>query len=299
MQALLAGGSMRLYAISAQNMVQQAKELHGLSRVCTAALGRQLMATAMMAMQLKHEDERLTTILNGGGLMGNLVCTGSYGAIVKGYVANPEVELPPNKAGKLDVKKAVGSNGKLTVIRDLSLKEPYTGTCALVSGEIAEDFAQYFTVSEQQPSLVYLGVRVKPQTGEVLSAGGLIAQPMPGFPEEEVDAAIKQMESCISGIATLTERLELAPLKDVLQALFYDMDITFVGEKMPLLHCDCSRERTSRALIALGEGELTTLIEEDDGAELTCQFCNARYQFSSAQLKALLNEAKANAGAKE
>lgn len=290
-RALLSGGCIRLYAVSAKELVQQAKELHGLSRVCTAALGRQLMMTAMMAAQLKKEGQSLTTIVSGNGPAGNLVCTGGYGAMVKGYAARPEVELPLNCLGKLDVKGAVGTVGKLKVMRDLSMKEPYTGISDLVSGEIAEDFAHYFTVSEQQPSLVYLGVRVRPGDGQVLSAGGLVAQTMPGFPPEQTERAVALLEQRASAIGKLAERLELAPMADVLQALFYDMELDCLEQLEPKLHCDCSRERTERALVALGEKELSEMIEQDDGAELTCQFCNKAYHFTSEQLSALLLEA--------
>lgn len=293
--AMLAEGAIRIHAISAANMVQQAQDIHSLSRVCTAALGRQMMATAMMAAELKKEGQSLTTILSGDGPAGNLVCTGRYNALVKGYVTHPEVELPPNKLGKLDVAGAVGTKGKLTVIKDLFMKEPYTGTSQLVSGEIAEDFAQYFTVSEQQPSLVYLGVRVRPDTGAVLSAGGLIAQTMPGFPTEHLEPAIGQLETKAAAIGTLAERLELAPLSDVLETLFYDMGYTYLGEIEPAYLCDCSRERIEQALIALGREELLDMIRENNGAELTCQFCNARYRFTGDQLRKLLEEAGGNA----
>lgn len=294
-KAILADGAIRVHAISAATMVQQAQDIHSLSMVCTAALGRQLMATAMMATELKKEDQTLTTIISGDGPAGNLVCTGRYPALVKGYVTHPEVELPLNKLGKLDVAGAVGTSGHLTVIKDLSMKEPYTGTSELVSGEIAEDFAQYFTVSEQQPSLVYLGVRVRPDTGMVLSAGGLFAQTMPGFPTEHMAPAIAQLERKAAAIGTLTERLELAPLSDVLETLFYDMGYTHLGELQPAYLCDCSRERTEHALIALGRDDLLEMIREDDGAELTCHFCNAKYRFTGSQLQTLLDEAEANA----
>lgn len=294
-KAVLAEGALRVQAISAATMVQQAQDIHSLSRVCTAALGRQLMATAIMASELKEESQSLTTIISGDGPAGNLVCTGRYGALVKGYVAHPEVELPPNKLGKLDVAGAVGTVGHLTVLKDLSMKEPYTGTSELVSGEIAEDFAQYFTLSEQQPSLVYLGVRVRPDTGMVLSAGGLIAQTMPGFPTEHMAPAIAQLEQKAAAIGTLTERLELAPLADVLETMFYDMGYTNLGELEPAYLCDCSRERTEQALIALGREELLEMIREDDGAELSCHFCNAKYRFTGSQLRTLLEEAGGNA----
>ncbi len=288
LQALLLQGGVRVTAISGGVMAEEARRIHSLSRVCTAALGRQLMATAMMASQLKHADESLTTIFRGNGPAGNLVCTGRYGALVKGYVANPAVELPLTPAGKLDVAGAVGKSGKLTVIRDLSLREPYVGECNLVSGEIAEDFAQYFTASEQQPSLVYLGVRMLPEEGTVLAAGGLIAQPLPGCPDEAIDA----LQARAADIPKLTLRLEQgATLEQAVFELFEGLEPELAGKKQPLWQCDCSRMRTERALIALGREELTDMIEKDGGAELTCQFCNKAYGFTAADLQALLKEA--------
>lgn len=288
LQALLMGGTIRVTAISGKAMVEEARRVHALSRVCTAALGRQLMATAMMAAQLKHEDESLTTILRGTGPAGNLVCTGRFQARVKGYVANPEVELPLKASGKLDVSGAVGNTGKLTVIRDLSLREPYVGEVSLISGEVAEDFAQYFAVSEQQPSLVYLGVRVRPDEGTVLAAGGLFAQPLPGCPEED----IQLLQEKAADIEHLSLKLEEGmPLETILSELFSGMEPELTGALSPVWECDCSVERTERALIALGREELTDMIEEDGGAELTCQFCRKAYSFDAQALLSLLKEA--------
>ena len=287
-QALLMGGAIRVTAISGKALVEEARRIHSLSRVCTAGLGRQLMATAMMAAQLKHEEESLTTILRGTGPAGNLVCTGRFGARVKGYAANPEVELPLKPSGKLDVSGAVGSTGKLTVVRDLSLREPYVGEVNLISGEVAEDFAQYFAVSEQQPSLVYLGVRMRPEDGSVLAAGGLFAQPLPGCPEEDIEL----LQEKAADIERLSVKLEEGmALETVLSELFSSMKLELTGELSPVWECDCSVERTERALIALGREELTDMIEQDGGAELTCQFCRKAYSFDAQALSSLLKEA--------
>jgi len=276
-------------AISGRGMVEEARRIHGLSRVCTAALGRTLMMTAIMAADLKNETDSLTAILKGNGPAGSLVCTGRYGALVKGYIQNGAVELPPTPAGKLDVSGAVGQRGKLTVVRDLSLREPYVGECALASGEIAEDFAQYYAVSQQTPSLVYLGVRVKPDTGKVLAAGGVLIQPLPGCPEED----IQFLQERAQAIAGLTRRLEEGQALEA--ALFEALGErpAIEGRIIPRWECDCSRQRTEQALIALGREELHDMIEEDGGAELTCHFCLRRYQFSADDLTALLREALA------
>ncbi len=287
-QALLMGGTIRVTAISGKIMVDEARRVHSLSRVCTAALGRQLMATAMMAAQLKHAEESLTTILRGNGPAGNLVCTGRFQARVKGYVANPDVELPLKPSGKLDVSGVVGSTGKLTVVRDLSLREPYVGEVNLISGEVAEDFAQYFAISEQQPSLVYLGVRMRPEDGTVLAASGLFAQPLPGCPEED----LLLLQEKAAQIESLSIKLEEGKsLEAVLKELFSDMELELTGGLSPVWECDCSVERTERALIALGREELTDMIEQDGGAELTCQFCRKTYAFDAQALTSLLREA--------
>lgn len=288
LQALLLDGSVRVTAISAKHMVEEAQNIHGLSRVCTAALGRQLMITAIMAAGLKAEEDTVTTILKGGGPAGNLVACGRFGAKVKGYVPNPAVELPVTETGKLDVSGLVGMPGKLTVIRDMGLKEPYVGECDLVSGEIAEDFARYYMLSEQQESVVYLGVHVRAQDGAVLSAGGLVAQPLPDCPDADILTLTDRAQDISQLAALLAEGMSLY---DALHIIFVGLPIEIVGGMEPALECDCSRERTERALIAMGRAELQSLIDEDQQAELCCHFCNKRYQFSAQELEQLLREA--------
>jgi len=292
--ALLCGGTIRVSAISGREMVEKARKIHGLSRVCTAALGRQLLMTAIMAADLKHETQKLTTVIKGTGPVGSLVCCGRYGAKVKGYAVNPEVELPLNEIGKLDVAAAVGTTGKLTVIRDLSLREPYVGECNLISGEIAEDFAQYYTVSEQTPSLVYLGVRVRPDTGEVQAAGGFLAQALPGCPDEDIDL----LQERVLKIAKMAQLLQDGmPLSLALNEMLGEkLKLEILDSCVPVWECDCSRERTEQALIALGREELEDMIAEDGGAELSCHFCNKQYRFTAEDLTALLQEATRPAG---
>ena len=242
---------------------------------------------AMMAGQLKNDTDSVSAILSGGGPGGNLVCVGRKGPFVKGCAGDPACELPPKPNGKLDVGGYVGRNGKLTVVRDLSLKEPYVGMCHLVSGEVAEDFAEYFTASEQQPSLVYLGVRLEPLSGQVLGAGGLLIQPLPDCPAEHVDYVMTKAEA----IPHLTERLsEGENLRDIVLSLFPDGDVSFTEELHPAYRCDCSRERMERALMSLGREELSEIIEEDGQAELSCHFCNSKYTFTKAELLAILRE---------
>ena len=287
LQGLLKGNTIRFAAITGAELVAEAQHIHTLSRTATAALGRELLMVAMMAGQLKNDTDSISAILSGGGPGGNLVAVGRKGPFVKGCAGDPGFELPPKENGKLDVGGYVGKDGKLTVVRDLSLKEPYVGMCHLISGEVAEDFAEYFTVSEQQPSLVYLGVRLEPVSGRVLGAGGLLVQPLPGCPEEHIDYVMAQANA----IPQLTRRLsEGETLENIVRSLFPQGDLAFTDTLHPAYQCDCSRERMERALLSLGKEELTKIIEEDGQAELSCHFCNSRYTFSREELVRLLQE---------
>lgn len=287
LQGLLKQNTIRFAAVTGQELVMEAQRIHGLSRTATAALGRELLMVAMMASQLKNDTDSVSAILSGGGPGGNLVAVGRKGPFVKGCAGDPTYELPPKANGKLDVGGYVGKNGKLTVVRDLSLKEPYVGMCHLVSGEVAEDFAEYFTASEQQPSLVYLGVRLEPLSGRVLGAGGLLIQPLPDCPDEPIEYVMSKAQA----IPNLTERLsEGESLKDIVLSLFPEGDVSFTDELHPAYRCDCSRERMERALLSLGREELSEIIEQDGQAELSCHFCNSRYTFTKEELCALLQE---------
>lgn len=289
LRALAAEGSVRVMAISGAGLVADAQKIHALSRVATAALGRQLLMTAMMASELKHEQERVSTIIKGDGPGGSMVCTGGADCAVKGYVANGQVELPPTKQGKLDVAGLVGSRGKLTVVRDMSMREPYVGTCNLVSGEIAEDFANYYAASCQQPSLLYLGVRLDAGTGRVLSAGGLLAQPLPDCP----DGVIEAMQSRAEQVGQLGKRLaDGSGLEEAVKAALGTLDVQFAGSFTPVYRCDCSRSRIEQALIATGREEIGSMIREDGGAEVTCHFCNAVYRFNAGELEKLVQDSE-------
>lgn len=282
---LAADGAVQITAIQGTELVEEARRIHNLSRVATAALGRQLMMTAMMAAELKSEGNRISTIIKGGGPGGNMVCTGSPALTVKGTILNPHVELPPTAKGKLDVGGLVGKDGSLTVVRDLSLKEPYVGSVDLVSGEIAEDFAAYYAQSEQQPCLIYLGVRVHPQSGKVRAAGGIFVRPMPGCPEEVIDA----LQALAGKTAELAERIDVGtPLYSIVEDVFSAMEPQILTEGKPYYRCDCSRERIEQALISVGREELNSMINEDHGAEVQCHFCNQYYRFSETDLRQLL-----------
>ncbi len=283
-RGLVCGRAARVLAIDGGRICEKARITHGLSRVCTAALGRALMATAMMSAQQKDELDRITLIIKGGGPAGNIVCCGS-GSAVKGYIEDPALELPLNAAGKLDVAGAVGV-GELTVVRDTHMKEPYIGRCAMISGEIALDVAQYYTVSEQQPSIVYLGVRVKPDTGCVLSAGGIVVQPLPDCPDDVLD----ELTAAAEGIKAFSGMLEWMSAEQALSKLLPGFEPT--GRADVRFECDCSRQRLTGVLVSMGEDELTDMIQKDSGAQLTCQFCNKVYDFSAEELTIILEEAK-------
>lgn len=288
--------ALRFAAIDGTQLVRDAQRTHGLSRVATAALGRQLLMTSICATLQKNDGDTVTTVLAGGGPAGNLVCVGRHGGLVKGYATDPAVELPLRADGKLDVRGYVGTSGKLTLIRDLGLKEPYVGMCNLISGEIAEDFAQYFTASEQTPSIVYLGVHENAADGFVTGAGGLLIQTMPDCPNE----AIEHVMAAADRIPTLGTRLaEGESLDAILADLFDGLDAQTTDRFTPAFSCDCTRARLERALLSIGEKELKEIIEQDGQAELTCQFCGKAYHFDRHDLNALLAEATGKGGTDE
>lgn len=288
-RGLLCEGSINMTAISAGALVEKARRTHGLSHVCTAALGRLLMQTAMMSAQLKSASDNLTVIFDGNGAAGRFVAVGHEGGAVKGYADIPGAELPLKPNGKLDVAGAVGTEGEMRVIRDLSLKEPYVGRCAITDGEIANDFANYFVKSEQQPSLVYLGVRVDPASGEVRAASGIMLQPLPFCPERDI-AYLEQKAQDITALTRMIE--EGFGLEDAIIELLGELHPEFNESAEPEFQCDCSREKIEAALISLGREELTDIIEKDGKAELTCRFCSKRYAFTRDELAALLEEAE-------
>lgn len=287
-QCVAADGMVRIAFIDGTNLVSEARNLLHLSRVATAALGRQLMMTAIMSADLKGERDLVSTILKGDGPAGSMICTGNSRLEVKGSVTNPEVELSVNELGKLDVGGFVGHSGKLSVVSDLGLKEPYVGLSNIVSGEVAIDFANYYAASLQRPALIYLGVRVRGDSGEVRAAAGVFAEPLPGCPDEVID----KLEAKSTEIAQFSERLDAGETpEELLESAFGEFGLVYASEREPFYRCDCSRERIERALISTGYDELLGMIEEDHGAEVTCRFCDKVYQFSEEDLRALLDAA--------
>ena len=280
----LMGGQARAILIESTAMVQEAKRIHGLSKIATAALGRTLTATAMMGSMLKGTDESVPASIKGGGPIGTVLAVANDRCEVKGYVGNPAVDLL-RTGKKLPVGAAVGRDGRLTVIKDMHLKEPYVGQVNLVSGEIAEDFAMYFTASEQTPSLVSLGVLVSDERVE--SAGGLIVQVMPGATE----AAIKSIELSAGMFMDISGTMKEYHLEGAVNQLLMHLEPEILERRDTRYACDCSRERVERALITLGRDELHDMIEKQHGAQVDCHFCNKRYQFSESELAALLRAA--------
>ena len=288
-RATAANDSIRAFAATTRETVQKARELHNTTPVASAALGRLLTAGAMMGIMLKGEKDLVTIQIKGDGpLEGEIVTADSKGR-VKGYVFNPNVDIPPKSPTKLDVGGAVGK-GFLTVIKDLGLKEPYVGKTELVSGEIAEDLTYYYAKSEQVASAISLGVLVDTDTN-IKQAGGFIIQVMPGITEE----ILSRLESRITVVPYFTELLSMGDTPEsILNLILGDMDLQIIDKVPTEYYCGCSRERVEKALLAIGKDDLKKILEEDKKAELSCHFCNKVYNFDENDLKRLLAEAGGN-----
>jgi len=284
LQIDLGGGQVRVMLCETTRTVQKCADIHGTTPVCTAALGRLMTGTLMLGMMMKGDQESVTVTMKGDGPMGTLVAVSEPGR-VRACADHPRVDLPPREDGKLDVGAAVGHSGRMSVVKDLGMKKQYIGQSEIVSGEIAMDFANYFTVSEQQPSLVALGVLVSGDT--VLKAGGLLIQPLPGCPEEMID----QMELRSPMFADISREMTFADIGQLCEDWFRGLEPRILERTELKYECTCSRERMERALISLGRKDLMSLIEEDRGAELSCQFCGNRQFFSTDQLKQMMAKA--------
>lgn len=279
----LMDGHARAFLADTTETVAAAKRIHGLSRTATAALGRMLTATAINAAMLKNETDSVTCRICGGGPIGTVLAVGKPNGDVKGCVDVPDVELERN-GPKLNVGGAIGTDGDLTVIKDQGLKMPYIGKVPLVSGEVAEDFTLYFASSEQTPSVVSLGVLVGE---EVVSAGGLVVQIMPGATE----ADIQSVEYSTGMFKDISATLRDYPLRDAVTQLLLHLDPVILDSRPVRYRCDCSRERISGALIAMGKQELRAMIDEDGKADVKCHFCNKTEHFGKEELEALYQSA--------
>lgn len=279
-------GKVNIVCANTSYLVEQARKTHDLSPVATAALGRTLTMASIMGINMKDMEDSLTIQVKGDGPLGSIVVVANNFPKVKGYVQNPLVDLPLNREGKLDVGGAVGKNGFLNVIKDIGLKEPYMGMVPIVSGEIAEDFTNYFATSEQLPSVVALGVLVD-QKG-VKSAGGYLLTLMPDATEVEIEKIEEAMKKVKSISKMLDENLSL---EEIAKLVTQDEKIKIVEENIiPVYECNCNREKFERGLISLGREELQNIIKEQEEIETICHFCNKEYHFSKEELEKLIQE---------
>ena len=284
-RATAADGQIRAFAATTRDLVETAREKHDTSPVITAALGRLLTASAILGTQLKGEEDKLTLKIKGDGPVGSIYAAANSRGEVKGFAENPQVLLHARPDGKLDVGGAVGK-GELTVIRDLGLKEPYIGTCELVSGEIAQDLTYYFAVSEQTPSSVSLGVLMN-KNNTVAQAGGFMLQLMPGTSDE----IAAKLEERILAAPSITSWLSegLSP-EEILHRLLDDLNLVILEKTGIAFHCGCSREKMEDVLVGLGRHELLDLMVQQETVEVHCDFCNSYYRFSRPELKEIFKK---------
>ena len=282
-RATAAGDTVRAFAIRSTGLTAEARELHHTFPVVTAALGRLLSAGAMMGSMMKGEDDKLTLQMKGDGPIAQMTVTADSHGNVKGFAANPSVDIPLKRAGKLDVGGAVGK-GFLTVIMDLGLKEPYNGQVEIQTGEIGDDLAYYFTVSEQTPSVVGLGVMVDTDSS-VKHAGGFILQVMPDAAEETIAA----LEEKVAGADPVTTMMDngMSP-EDILEYYLGDLGLK-ITEKLPVrYYCGCSKEKVAGALATISTEDLQEMINDGEEIEVKCYFCNSAYKFSTEELEEII-----------
>ncbi|SFD73542.1 molecular chaperone Hsp33 [Lentibacillus persicus] len=275
-------GAVRAYAITSTNTIKEMQRRQDTWATASAALGRTMTVGAMMGAMLKGDDT-LTTKLEGNGPIGAVIADSDATGDVRGYVTNPHVDFELNDHGKLDVKRAVGTEGTLSVVKDLGMKEHFTGQVPIVSGEVGEDFTYYFANSEQTPSAVGAGVLVNPDHS-ILAAGGFIVQMMPGA-DEEVIARLEEKIQSFPAVSTLVR--EGNSPEQMLERLFGEEEVTIHGRLPVRFQCKCSKERVERAILGLGNDEIQNMIDEDHGAEATCHFCNEVYRLTEEELETL------------
>ena len=284
-RATAADDFIRAFAVTSKNVTEEARTRHGLSPVASAALGRTMAAALMMGVDLKNEDDVLTIQFEGDGPIGGITVTANSRGGVKGYVGNPDVILPPNQYGHFDVGGAVGK-GTLRIMKDIGLKEPYAGSVDIQTGEIAQDLTYYYAASEQVPSVVALGVLTDRHTDyHILESGGYIIQLMPGCSEE----IISQLEQRCTAAESVTSMLRSGKIpEEMLEVILGDMDLKIHEKKPVRFECDCSKERVTKALVAMGSRELAGMIDDGEPVTLTCSFCNSKYTFEIPELRQIL-----------
>lgn len=284
-RAIAKKGQVRIIAAITTELVNEGVRIHKTAPTASAALGRMLTAGCLMGATLKSDKDTITLKINGGGDAKGVVVTSYADCHVKGYIGNPNVELPANSKGKLDVGKAIGKNGNLTVIRDMGLKEPYIGQVPIYTGEIGDDLAYYFTVSEQTPSAVGLGVLVDKDLS-VKAAGGFIIQMMPDSDPMLADLITYRLQE----IPSITEMINKGmSIEEIMEYIFEDMDLKIMEDTKPEYKCDCSRERVERALLSIGKKDLKEIYDDNKEEELRCNFCDKVYRFNHEQIGELLN----------
>lgn len=277
-------GQLAIMAVDSTNIVTEMKHLHNTSKVCSAALGRMLTATSLMGSMLKGKDDSVTVKINGSGPCGTVLCVSDSSGNVRGYVDEPNVQLPLNDKGKLDVKAAVGTDGELTVIKDMGLKEPYVGSVPIVSGEIAEDITAYYATSEQIPTVCGLGVLVDPDTENIICSGGFMIQLLP-FSDDEV---IDKVEKDLQDVKPVTTMLfdKLTP-EEICRKVLPSFNLEVLDEAEVEYRCTCSKERFARGLITLGKKDLEDLAKDEE-TEVVCHFCNKKYHFTRDEILSLI-----------
>ena len=286
-KALGFNGQVRAYAVSTTETVGEAQRRHNTWPTASAALGRAVTAGVMIGAMLKG-DEKLTIKIEGGGPIGAILVDSNAKGEVRGYVTNPHVHFDLNEHGKLDVRRAVGTDGMLSIVKDIGLRDYFTGQVPIVSGELGEDFTYYFAVSEQVPSSVGVGVLVNPDN-TIQSAGGFIIQLMPGTEDE----TITEIENHLQTIPPISKMVQMGLTPEEILVQLLGENHVQILEKMPVAFvCQCSKERISNALISLGKAEIEDMIETEGKAEAQCHFCNEKYHFSKEDLAELVEEAK-------
>lgn len=281
-------GTLYVLCVNSTEMVREAQNIHSLSKVCSAALGRLITGASMMGILLKGKNDTLTLKMSGDGPASPVVAVANSDGYVKGYVGDAHVRLPLNSIGKLDVSGAVGKDGSLTVIKDLGLKEPYVAQVPFVSGEVAEDITAYYFVSEQTPTVCGLGVLVNPDDEQVLLAGGFLIQLLPTADDE----TITKVENGLKGIKSVTAMLSdgLEP-EEICKKILPEFNMELLDRTNVEYKCDCSAERVTKALIATGKDGLSEMAQ-DAQTEVVCHFCNKKYVFTKEEIQALLKESK-------
>lgn len=286
-RAMAADQQIRAFAVTSKELVETARKAHNTSPVATAALGRLLSAGAMMGVMMKGEKDLLTLQIKGSGPLGGVTVTADSKGNVKGYADHPEVILPPNAQGKLDVGGAVGI-GILNVIKDLGLKEPYNGSVELKTGEIGDDLTYYFAVSEQVPSSVGLGVLMN-KDNTVRQAGGFIIQLMPFIDEKIVD----RLEEKLAGVTSVTSMLDQGYTPEmILNELLGEFGVEFTDKMPAQFFCNCDKQRVEKALISVGRKSLNEMVQDGKTIEVNCHFCNSAYEFTVEELKDLIRRSK-------